>query len=213
MTTTLGLSLRAQLGAARAGTRATNLGLPNKTGPTTPHGPSGTGTAIKIYVNGALKVTSTGKGGATALATENLEYFSLGCNPLRNGYFNGNFDELRIWSTARSDAEIAESYDTSVATDSPALVGYWKFDVEDADGNSPDAVTTPGHTPHPATPIASGALEDLPTVAVSPHRSTCCTARFHQAPFCETTRSTTSDYVKAHPERLRLGKCCQGEAR
>ena len=41
----VGSPLRAQLGAARAGpARATNLGLPNKRGPTIPYGPSGTGT-------------------------------------------------------------------------------------------------------------------------------------------------------------------------
>jgi hypothetical protein len=120
------------------------------------------GTAIKTYVNGALKIISTGNHGATALATDSFWPFMLGCNPVRSGYFNGSFDELRIWNVARSDAEIAANYDTTVATDTPALVGYWKFDEANASGNSPDAVTTPGHTAHLAT-IEAPAFEDLPT--------------------------------------------------
>jgi hypothetical protein len=47
--------LRAQLGAARAGNRATNLGLPQQTGPTTHHGLCATGVArAGIFVGSAL---------------------------------------------------------------------------------------------------------------------------------------------------------------
>ncbi|MFN0136658.1 MAG: hypothetical protein ACKVS9_11150, partial [Phycisphaerae bacterium] len=37
-------------------------------------------------------------------------------------------DELRIWNTTRSDAEIAFSFDSAVNVGDPALVGYWRFD-------------------------------------------------------------------------------------
>ena len=119
------------------------------------------GTAVKTYVNGALKITSPGTGGAAKLATASSPV-SLGCNPQNQGCFNGSFDELRIWKIARADADISANYDKNVATDDPNLVGYWKFDEAPGASMAADAVTTAGHTPHPAT-LSAAMPAGLPT--------------------------------------------------
>jgi hypothetical protein len=102
---------------------------------------------VRTYVNGALKITSHGTGGVTMLATV-ASPLTVGCNPF--SCFNGLFDELRVWKTARSDAEIMANYDKSLAGDEAGLVGYWKFDEAPGATMSVDSVTAAGHTAHPA---------------------------------------------------------------
>jgi Concanavalin A-like lectin/glucanases superfamily len=119
------------------------------------------GTAVKTYVNGALKITSPGTGGTTMLATKSSP-ITTGCNPQNKGCFNGSFDELRVWKTARSDAEISANFDKNVATDDANLVGYWKFEDAPASPSASDSVTTAGHTPHPAT-LNAATPAGLPT--------------------------------------------------
>ncbi len=57
---------------------------------------------------------------------------SLSGNPLqvggKNGSFGGAVDELRLWTLARSNQQIAESMHQSVAPDTAGLAGYWRFD-------------------------------------------------------------------------------------
>jgi hypothetical protein len=119
------------------------------------------GTVIKTYVDGALKITSPGTGGVTKLATAS-SVVTVGCNPPYYGCFNGSYDELRIWKTARSDAEISSNYDKTVATDAEGLVGYWKFDEEPGATMAADSVTTAEHTAHPGM-LASATAAGLPT--------------------------------------------------
>ena len=106
------------------------------------------GTNLITYVNGLPKITTSGSG-VTMLATGS-SVLSLGCNPTNNQCFNGLFDELRIWSVARTATQIHDSYNKQVAADSTGLVGYWKFD-ETSGTNAADAVTAAGHTAHNGT--------------------------------------------------------------
>lgn len=69
----------------------------------------------------------------------------LGFNPSGSDEFvNGALDEFRLWSVARTPAEIAADYNRSLTGREPGLVGYWRFDegagnvVRDATGNLPD---------------------------------------------------------------------------
>ena len=119
------------------------------------------GTAIKTYVNGALKITSPGMNGTTMLATA-ASPITFGYSPANKNCFNGSFDELRIWKTARSAAEISANYDKNVAPDDPNLVGYWKFDEAPGASMAADSVTTAGHTPHPGV-LTSAMPAGLPT--------------------------------------------------
>jgi len=51
--------------------------------------------------------------------------------------FNGLFDELRVWSVARTRDEIMTTYTKAVVGNEPGLVGYWKLqgDCHDYSGN------------------------------------------------------------------------------
>jgi hypothetical protein len=42
--------------------------------------------------------------------------------------FNGFFDELRVWSVARTPAEIAATYNRVIAANTPGLAGYYRFE-------------------------------------------------------------------------------------
>ncbi len=103
------------------------------------------GTNVITYVNGLPKITTAGSG-VTALATAQ-SLVIIGCNPTNNSCFNGLFDELRIWSVARTATQIHDNYNKPVATNDTGLVGYWKFD-EASGTTTADAVTAAGHTAH-----------------------------------------------------------------
>lgn len=104
-----------------------------------------------IYVDGALDFSSS-----TAISFTDLSYPDAGipvtpdqCGPGQltpYGWFlvvaaekhdagpeypsyNGYVDELRVWTTARSAAEIAATYDRLVAPDALGLVGMYRFET------------------------------------------------------------------------------------
>jgi hypothetical protein len=116
------------------------------------------GTAVKTYVNGALRITSMRAGAPAALAT-GRSTLSLGCNPTNKLCFNGMFDELRIWNVARSAAEIMATFDKPLVGNEPGLIGYWKFDEAPGSPTAADSVTTGGHMAHPGTPMATSTNE------------------------------------------------------
>jgi hypothetical protein len=98
--------------------------------------------AKRIYVDGALDFAS-----ANGVSTADLSYPDQGvANPATlwgpyiviaaekhdagSAYpsFNGWFDELRVWNLARSAGEIAASRSLILATNTPGLVGYYRFE-------------------------------------------------------------------------------------
>jgi hypothetical protein len=56
-------------------------------------------------------------------------------------YFNGEFDEIRIWNVARSAEEISSNMNRRLTGTEPGLVAYWNFDegssslANDSSGN------------------------------------------------------------------------------
>lgn len=119
------------------------------------------GTAVKTYVNGALRITSMRAGTPATLATASSSLM-LGCNPTNMFCFNGMFDEVRVWKVARTDAEIMANYAKPLAGNEAGLMGYWKFDEAPGSANAADSVTTAGHTAHPGMLMATNTNE-LPT--------------------------------------------------
>jgi hypothetical protein len=122
------------------------------------------GTNVITYVNGLPKITSSG-GTVTALATTSSAVI-IGCNPTNNSCFNGLFDELRIWSVARTATQIHDSYNKPLLGSETGLVGYWKFD-ETSGTTAADAATTSGHTAHNGT-LKATAPAQPPTFVVPP---------------------------------------------
>ncbi len=75
------------------------------------------------YVNGAPFHTNL-------MAGVNLQGipFKLGQAQLGHAFFNGSLDEVRVWRTTRTAAEIAAQYTKRLVGNEPGLVAYLPFD-------------------------------------------------------------------------------------
>jgi hypothetical protein len=103
--------------------------------------------ALRTYVNGVVRITTMATG--NQMLKTAVGPLVMGCNPPYFGCFNGLFDELRVWSVARTADEIMANYDKGVVGNEAGLVGYWKFDDAAGSPTAADSVTTAGHTAHP----------------------------------------------------------------
>ncbi|KAK3604789.1 hypothetical protein CHS0354_000447 [Potamilus streckersoni] len=81
--------------------------------------------SLRIFVNGTLVAESSGDGGTMVYLTEPL---SVGGSSLGFNKFNGQLDELRIWNTFKSSADIRRSLNTQLAGTEGNLVLYYRFD-------------------------------------------------------------------------------------
>ncbi len=80
------------------------------------------GSTRTLYVNG-VSVALTGTGLTTAANTDPVK---IGCD-FSARYFDGNIDEVRIWSVARSQSEIVANMNTPIAPSTANLVSYYNF--------------------------------------------------------------------------------------
>jgi hypothetical protein len=110
-----------------------------------------TPTNYSIYADGAL----VGLGGPGLLEGDAVLYdqnhqLGIGWGPYVSDRFYGQIDEVRIWNTARSAAEIQSSMYRSLTGTEPGLMGYWRFDegsgttVADASGHGFEGTLTNG---------------------------------------------------------------------
>ncbi|WP_159946465.1 LamG-like jellyroll fold domain-containing protein [Polaribacter septentrionalilitoris] len=82
------------------------------------------GSQTRIYVNGVLSGTTTGITGASFITT---------ANPIRIGFnnvnenFDGDIDEVRIWSDVRNVTEINNLKSTELNGAEDNLLGYYNF--------------------------------------------------------------------------------------
>ena len=79
-----------------------------------------------------------------SVAWTNREGWAIGasngtCNMGSGNYFQGQVSEFRIWSIARSQSDIASSWNTTVDPNSPGLIAYYSLttDLSDNLGGSP----------------------------------------------------------------------------
>jgi hypothetical protein len=138
------------------------------------------GTTWRLYVDGKLDAEK--EAGATPRA-DSIQHFAIGTTMsstgVPSGFLEGAIDEVRVWSRARSDEEIAGSMYSAVAT-GDGLVSRWALDPG-TPGEAPDSTGD-----HAGVVIGAGAsfvdigagidqgappvLEALPAV-VSPDRA------------------------------------------
>lgn len=86
-----------------------------------------TATQAKLYVDGVLKATTNHATGALVYTPDDL-YFGAGLPASDTSeFFGGSIDEVRLWSYARTEAQIAGDRTRSFADPRPGLVGYWKL--------------------------------------------------------------------------------------
>jgi hypothetical protein len=101
------------------------------------------GGTTKVYVNGVQKLSYTNedKGTWSTGFTVGALRPAPSLNPT---FFLGLIDEVRVWNTVRTQAEIAADMDNEIAAPLPAaLKGYWRFN-ETAGTNAPDLASS-GH--------------------------------------------------------------------
>ncbi|MEO8903928.1 MAG: LamG domain-containing protein [Polyangiaceae bacterium] len=130
------------------------------------------GTAVMAYVNGVLKSTKASSTSQTTLMT-GTSVFTLGGYPSENAYFAGLFDELSIWSVARSATDIMGTMHKTLVGNEAGLVGYWPFN-EASGTTAADAVTTAGHTAHNGTLMAASAGQNPTFVLPTPPSPVTC---------------------------------------
>jgi hypothetical protein len=80
---------------------------------------------MSLYINGTLDIQYTGVP-APLESTGPLSFGRQG-EPSAGAYYAGSLDEIRIWSTARTQADLAAAIDSLVPEDLPDLVAYWRF--------------------------------------------------------------------------------------
>ncbi|MBN4061575.1 choice-of-anchor D domain-containing protein [Bacteroidales bacterium AH-315-I05] len=81
------------------------------------------GQNVTLYMNG--QPISGTLGSSPVFSSMNL---AIGCTDYPGRYFNGKMDEVRVWNTAKSQAEILASMDKTLTGSEAGLVGYWNFD-------------------------------------------------------------------------------------
>lgn len=86
---------------------------------------SASGNTTRLYVDGILKDAKSGMG---ALRYTNAD-LHIGNSIYGDEAFDGAIDELRIWSVARTQAQIAADMSKTYVGGRPGLVGYWKMDA------------------------------------------------------------------------------------
>lgn len=108
-----------------------NLGAPN-----TPNGSikwgewnhvaiTNDGKTAKTYINGLQ--AASGPSGGTPAISKNSIIIGRSLDDKNSSYFNGNIDEIRIWSNARSIDLIQADMHRSLIGNEPGLSGYWKM--------------------------------------------------------------------------------------
>lgn len=84
----------------------------------------------RFYKNGAIVHTTGAESEDPTGGTSSNMEFLVGRNQNYGvgNYFEGKMAHLRVWSTIRSDVEIARYYQRTVDNRATGLLGYWKLD-------------------------------------------------------------------------------------
>src|SRR6187397_693951 len=87
------------------------------------------GTTWNLYLDGVLDRTLSG--GAFTPESTSIQHAAIGTAMTSNGtaagFFQGVVDEARIWSLARTQAQIQAAKDTDIAAAQTGLIGHWGF--------------------------------------------------------------------------------------
>ena len=90
-------------------------------------------TNVKLYVDGIMEANVDN----AAVVYSELNYTSnllLGTERTYNNHFNGSIEEVRIWNTARSQAEIQNNKSVEIDPSSAGLVAYYRLNQGTAGG-------------------------------------------------------------------------------
>ena len=79
---------------------------------------------FQIFVNGQLEASGVNHTGAL----DATPIISVGCWASADAALDGLLDELKIWETVRTPAEIDAGMHLALTGNEPGLVGYYRFD-------------------------------------------------------------------------------------
>jgi len=82
----------------------------------------------EIFVNGA-SIGTTGNGINTAVTGANL-CFGAANSSSTTELFEGELDEIRVWNTARTAAQISENMNTAISATTAGLLDYYPIDQD-----------------------------------------------------------------------------------
>lgn len=84
--------------------------------------------SVNLYLDGQLTYSGTADGAnATAIKNSSSTYLNIGARGQSGTYFNGAIDEVRIFNTVRTEAQIASDMHTWGNLGLSTLVGYYDF--------------------------------------------------------------------------------------
>jgi len=92
------------------------------------------GTAMRLYTNGALATVQPATG--QILDVSGLNDLRVGGRQGTSQFFEGGMDEVRVWTIARSAAEIAAGLNRPLPAPQPGLVAYFRFDEGAGNGTT-----------------------------------------------------------------------------
>jgi alpha-tubulin suppressor-like RCC1 family protein len=104
-----------------------------------------------IYANGQ-QVGSGSFPSSTPLLYDNAHPITIGAWTPANTLFNGKLDEVRVWSVARSQAQIQAQMSARLIGSEPGLQAYYRFDEQNMVGVTTRALDSSGHGHH-GTPV------------------------------------------------------------
>jgi len=82
---------------------------------------------MKLYFNGVLVGENPYDGSFSRISGEN-NLLGQDNSSENRPTLNGQLDEVRVWSVARTEKQIRDTMFTSLHGDEPSLVGYWRFE-------------------------------------------------------------------------------------
>lgn len=88
---------------------------------------------FKLYIDGELEVQGNI---STPVSTGSQYNVRIGKRVDDVNHFEGAIDELRVWATVRTPAQIAEHWNKELCATAPGLIGYYRFNQGIAGANN-----------------------------------------------------------------------------
>lgn len=101
------------------------------------------GANLKLFFDGVLVATKA----ESRAFVDTGEPLRIGSNGDVNSFTDGLMDEVRIWRISRTDTQIKENYNKTLAADKAGLVAYYRLDNSYLDASGNGNTLTPVNSP------------------------------------------------------------------
>lgn len=115
---------------------------------------TGDANRLKLYVNGVQDTIQASSGSVAASLTTITQPLQIGNRGSgESNYYDGLIDEVRIWTAARTEAQILANYQRELGGGEPNLVAYWKLNNAYTDSSTAGNTLTASGSPVFSTDI------------------------------------------------------------